>query len=44
MLINSGGTFKLKNFWGNNINLIVLVIKEPYILVFIQKALLILLI
>ena len=44
LIITSVGTFKIQIFWGNHISLIVLIIKEPYILVFMQKALIILLI
>ena len=43
MIILSGGPFKLQIFWGNCISLIVL-IKEPYIVVFMQKSLLIIMI
>ena len=44
LLIPFGGPFKIQIIWGNHISLIVLIIKEPYILVFLQKAFLILLI
>ena len=44
LLIPSGGPFKLQIFWGNSISLIFLVIKEPYIIVFLKKALIIILI
>ena len=44
LLITSVGPFKLQIFLGNHISLIFLIFKEPYILVFLQKALLIILI
>ena len=44
LLITSDGPLKLQIFSGNHIILILLIIKEHYIFVFLQKALLILLI
>ena len=44
LLIPSGGPFKIKIFWRNKISLIVLIIMESYIVLFLNKALLIILI